>query len=65
MAVTNDLQDNIGKYFDDKNGRLQFLTLNINDEKFLFINIYNANTEKDQIEVLNKLNENLSNIEDI
>ena len=65
MAVTKDLQDNIGKYFDDKNGRLQFLTLNINDEKFLFINIYNANTEIDQIEVLNKLNENLSNIENI
>ena len=38
----------------DRDGRVAF-----------FINIYNANTEKDQIEVLNKLNDNLSNIEDI
>ena len=40
MAVTKDLHDNIGQYSDDKNGRLQFLTLLINDEKFLFINIF-------------------------
>ena len=39
--------------------------MNKNDEKFIFINIYNANVEKDQIEVLNKLNKKLSNIEDI
>ena len=65
MAVSNNLSDKITQYSDDQKGRLQFLTISFDDEKFLFINIYNANTEKDQLEVLKSLNENLEKIDDV
>ena len=39
----------------DTSGRILILETAIGDEKFLLINCYNANTEKDQLDVLNLL----------
>ena len=36
-------------------GRILILDVSINDSKYILINLFNANTEKDQIEVLSNL----------
>ena len=40
------------KYFDDKDGRLQILSGIHDDQKYIFVNIYNFNTQKEQVELL-------------
>ena len=52
-------------YYDDKKGRLQVLALEHNDQRFLFVNIYNENIEKDQVGLLKNLTEQLEKIDDI
>ena len=47
----------------DKKGRLLVLGTRIDGSDFLLINIYNANTEKKQVSVLNELTTILSNFE--
>ena len=47
----------------DKKGRVLVLDTRIDDSDFLLINIYNANTEKEQVSVLNELTTILSNFE--
>ena len=47
----------------DKKGRLLVLGTRIDGSDFLLINIYNANTEKEQVSVLNELTTILSNFE--
>ena len=37
----------------DKEGRVLILNVSINDSEYILINLFNANTEKDQIDVLN------------
>ena len=49
----------------DKKGRVLVLDARIDDSDFLLINIYNANTEKEQVSVLNELTTILSNFENI
>ena len=49
----------------DKKGRVLVLDARIDDFDFLLINIYNANTEKEQVSVLNELTTILSNFENI
>ena len=39
----------------DHSGRILILDVSINDSKYILINLFNANTEKDQIEVLSNL----------
>ena len=39
-------------YYDDKQGRLQVLALEHHDQRFLIVNIYNENIEKDQVLLL-------------
>ena len=46
-----------------KKGRLLVLDTRIDGSVFLLINIYNANTEKEQVSVLNELTTILSNFE--
>ena len=47
----------------DKKGRVLVLDARIDDSDFLFISTYNANTEKEQVSVLNELITILSNFE--
>ena len=46
-------------------GEILFLDALIDDFDFLLINIYNANTEKEHVSVLNELITILSNFENI
>ena len=39
----------------DKEGRILILDVSINDSEYILINLYNANTEKEQIDVLNNM----------
>ena len=39
----------------DKEGRILILNVSINDSEYVLINLYNANTEKEQIDVLNNM----------
>lgn len=52
-------------YYDDKKGSLQLLALEHINQKFLFVNIYNENIEKDQVLLLKNLTKQLERIEDI
>ena len=49
----------------DKKGRVLVLDVQIDDSDFLLMNIYNANTEKEQVSVLNELSTILSNFKNI
>ena len=49
----------------DKNGRLLLIEAVVDDVKFVFINIYNCNTELRQLLTLTKLHKILQNVEDI
>ena len=39
----------------DKEDRILILDVSINDSEYILINLYNANTEKEQIDVLNNM----------
>ena len=39
----------------DKEGCILILDVSINDSEYILINLYNANTEKEQIDVLNNM----------
>ena len=47
----------------DKNGRILILQVTIQGSNYILINIYNANTEQQQLTVLNQLDEFLHTIE--
>ena len=39
----------------DKEGHVLILDVSINDSEYILINLFNANTEKEQIDVLNNM----------
>ena len=43
---------NVKKQQTDKEGRILILDVPINDSEYILINLYNANTENEQIDVL-------------
>ena len=47
----------------DENGRILILETSIDDSEFILINLYNANTESEQIQTFNELNTLLSNLD--
>ena len=51
----------VKKKLSDKKGRVLILDTRIDGSDFLLINIYNTNTEKEQVSVLNELTTILSN----
>ena len=53
------------KYIDDKNGRIQILTFEHAKKKFMIVNVYNNNIEKQQLETLKKLDTLLGTFVDI
>ena len=54
---------NVKNKISDDNGRILILEVNIDDSEFLLINLYNANTEKEQLSTLDNLNLLLSKID--
>ena len=61
IALSSELECEILKYDCDEEGRLQILSLNYENEKFLLVNIYNENTEQKQIDLIIKLLTKLEN----
>ena len=49
----------------DKNGRLLLIEVIVDNVKFVLINIYNCNTESQQLFTLTKLHKTLQNVDDI
>ena len=49
----------------DDQGRILILDIKICDKELLLVNLYNANTEKEQLEILTKLSEMLNSIPNI
>ena len=47
----------LNKTLKDKRGRILILDANIDDVEYILINIYNANTETEQVKVLQDLND--------
>ena len=56
VAFSKDFKGKILKCDCDEDGRLQVITLKMNDKHFLIANIYNENTETKQIIILKRLN---------
>ena len=54
---------NVINEFSDKNGRILILEVDFDDCEYLLINLYNANTEKEQLVTLNDLDALLSKID--
>ena len=44
----------------DNDGHILILDVDINDENFILINLYNPNTEAEQLKILSKLTEMLT-----
>ena len=51
--------------FTDKNGRIVVVEVNLDDDVFVLINIYNSNTETEQLLTLFDLNQILENVSDL
>ena len=52
----------INKQAGDENGRILILDINIDEIRYVLANIYNANTEVEQVQVLSELSELMKNI---
>ena len=53
------------KYVDDNNGRIQILTFEHKHKKYMIINLYNDNIEKDQVETLKRVDNLMGTFSDI
>ena len=62
IAYFGNLNFSVNKQVGDKNGRILILDVNIDEIRYVLVNIYNANTEAEQVQVLSKLSELMRNI---
>ena len=62
IACFGNLNFSVNKQVGDKNGRILILDVNIDEIRYVLVNIYNANTEVEQVQVLSKLSELMKNI---
>ena len=60
--VVSNLNFLVKKHVGDKNGRILILDVNIDEIRYVLVNIYNANTEVEQVQVLSELCELRKNI---
>ena len=51
----------VNKQVGDKDGRIPILDINIDEIRYVVVNIYNANTEAEQVQVLRELSELMKN----
>ena len=63
IAFRESLSFQIENEIKDKNGRILILQVNIQGSNYILINIYNANTEQQQLTILNLLDEFIDTIE--
>ena len=61
IGFTKKMDAKFEKNYCDNNGRIIIIDLILDDEKYLLINLYNANTESEQLDTINCLNNLLSN----
>ena len=61
-AYFGNLNFSVNKQARDKNGRILILDVNIDEIRYVLVNIYNANTEVEQVQVLSELSELMKNI---
>ncbi|NQY31509.1 MAG: endonuclease/exonuclease/phosphatase family protein, partial [Flavobacteriaceae bacterium] len=61
IGFTNNLDIDIEKSTCDKHGRILIVDFTYESKKFSLINLYNANTEQEQINTLNSLKDHISN----
>ena len=62
IAYFGNLNFSVNKQVGDKNGRILILDVNTDEIRYILVNIYNANTEVEQVQVLSELNELMKNI---
>jgi len=65
IGFSERFEKKILNYIDDKNGRIQLLAFEHKKIKFLVVNLYNNNIEKDQVDTLKKLDMLLSNFQNL
>ena len=61
IGFTKKMDAKLEKISCDNNGRIIIIDLILDDEKYILINLYNANTETEQLYTINCLNNLLSN----
>ena len=59
IGIVGDLNYSIKKVFSDNSGRLLIISFSLNNQEYLLINLYNENIEKDQVNILNSLENKL------
>ena len=62
IVYFENLNFSINKQVGDKNERIIILDVNIDEIRYVLVNIYNANTEVQQLPILSELNELMRNI---
>ena len=65
IAFTKDFEKKILKYERDENGRIQVLSFEYNKECYLLVNIYNPNTESEQVKTLKQIDTILQKFDNI
>ena len=65
IAFSDNFEFKLLKNISDDDGRLQLCSIEHNEKKLLLVNIYNENTEREQIILLKKLNALLETFSDI
>ena len=65
IVFSESFDKKILKYVDDKNGRIQLLAFEHKNRKYLVVNIYNNNIEKDQVETLKKIDNLMGNFQNL
>ena len=62
IAYFGNLNFSVNKQVGDKNGRILILDVNTDEIRYVLVNIYSANTEDEQVQVLSELSELMKNI---
>ena len=65
IGFTDKLSYQILKYEFDDDGRLQIMSIKCNDKKYLLVNIYNENVEQNQVILIKKLDDKLTNFDNL
>ena len=65
IAFSKGFDKKVLKYVDDQNGRIQILTFEHKKTKFMVINVYIDNIEKDQVATMKKLKNLMDTFDDI
>ena len=61
LLFFGNLNFSVNKQVGDKNGRILFLDVNIDEIRYVLVNICNANTDNEQVQVLSELSELMKN----